>query len=249
MELRLDDQVAIVTGASRGIGRAIAAAFATAGARVMLVSRKEDTLREVAAALDGEVDVFPANVGDLDAADACIAATIERFGGLRILVNNAAANPYYGPMLEISPSQFDKIIQVNLRGPLFWTRAAWQRALREHPGVVVNISSGGAIYPTAGLGVYDMAKAALNLFTVQLAGEIAPTRVVGIAPGLVKTHFSQVLVDNFGEPMAARLPARRLGEPEDVADLALFLVSEHASYITGVTYPVDGGVGSQDAAS
>src|SRR5262245_60419140 len=108
MELRLDGRVAIVTGASRGIGRAIASAFATAGARVVLVARKEENLREAAAAIDGDVAIHPANVGDLAAAEACIAETVQRFGSVDILVNNAAANPHYGPMLEISPSQFDK---------------------------------------------------------------------------------------------------------------------------------------------
>jgi NAD(P)-dependent dehydrogenase (short-subunit alcohol dehydrogenase family) len=248
MELRLDGRVAIVTGASRGIGHAIASAFATAGASVVLVSRKEETLRQAAGLIDGDVAVHPANVGDLAAAEACVAETMQRFGSVDILVNNAAANPYYGPMLEISPSQFDKIIEVNLRGPLFWSKAAWQQSMRERPGVILNISSGGSVYPTTGLGVYDMAKAALNLFTRQLAGEIAPTRVVCIAPGLVETHFSQILVEGFGEEIARRLPARRLGQPEDVADLALFLVSDHATYITGETYFVDGGTGSQAAA-
>ena len=248
MDIRLDGRVALVTGASRGIGRAIAATFAAAGAQVMICSRKEDALRDAAESMDGDVAIVAANVGDVAAGEACVAATLQRFGRLDILVNNAAANPYYGPMLEIDPARFDKIMQVNLRGPLLWAQAAWNGAMRESPGVILNISSGGSAYPSAGLGVYDMAKAALNHLTRQLAGEIAPTRVVGIAPGLIKTDFSQVLVDTMGDQLAAKLPARRLGEPDDVAALALYLVSDHSSYITGETYFVDGGLGSRDAA-
>src|SRR5215510_8882954 len=125
MELRLDGKVALVTGASRGIGRAIAAEYAASGARVMLSSRKQDALEEAAATMDGEVAVYAAHAGDLEAADACVAATIERFGGLDILVNNAATNPYYGPTLGVDPGRYDKTFEVNLRGPLFWCRSAW----------------------------------------------------------------------------------------------------------------------------
>ena len=249
MNLSLDGRVAIVTGASRGIGKAIAGSFAAAGARVMISSRKEEALREAAASMEGEVEIYPANVGDVGAGEACVAETIERWGRLDILVNNAAASPYYGPTLDIDASSFDKIMAVNLRGPLLWAKAAWEAAMEERPGVIVNISSGGSVYPSPGLGVYDMAKAALNLFTRQLAGEIAPTRVVGIAPGLIRTDFSRVLVEEFGETLAAQLPARRLGTPEDVAAIALFLVSDQASYITGETYFVDGGFGSREATS
>jgi NAD(P)-dependent dehydrogenase (short-subunit alcohol dehydrogenase family) len=243
MEIRLDGKVALVTGASKGIGKAIAAGFAEAGAHVMLSSRKLDQLEAAAEEIKGDTAVFAANAGDIDAADACVRATIERFGGLDILVNNAATNPYNGPTMEIDPARFDKTFQVNIRGPVFWCQAAWKHALREKPGVIVNIASVGGLRAEAILGAYNLTKAALIHLTRQLAAELQPTRVVGLAPGLVKTDFSQYLVDNFGERLAETLPTRRLGEPEDVAGLAVFLASDRASWITGETYVIDGGAG------
>jgi NAD(P)-dependent dehydrogenase (short-subunit alcohol dehydrogenase family) len=243
MEIRLDGKVALVTGASKGIGKAIAKSYAEAGAKVMLSSRKLDGLKAAAAEIDGETEVFPANVGDIEAADACVRATIERFGGLDILVNNAATNPYAGPTMEIDPARFDKTFQVNIRGPVFWCQAAWKYALAEHPGVILNIASVGGLRAEAVLGTYNLTKAAVIHLTRQLAAELAPTRVVGIAPGLVETDFAQYLVDNFGERLAATLPTGRLGEPQDIANLALFMVSDLGSWITGETYVIDGGAG------
>jgi len=248
MELRLDGKVALVTGASKGIGKAIAAEMAASGAKVMISSRKQAALEEAAAEMDGEVAVHAANAGDIAAADACVAATVERFGGLDILVNNAATNPYYGPTLAVDQARYDKTFDVNLRGPLFWCQSAWQRAFKDKPGVIMNIASVGGLRAEGYLGVYNVTKAALIHLTRQLASELGPTRVVGIAPGLVKTDFAKVLVDNFGEALAASLPTRRLGEPEDIAHLATFLASDAASWITGETYVIDGGAGVRGAA-
>jgi NAD(P)-dependent dehydrogenase (short-subunit alcohol dehydrogenase family) len=253
MQISLEGKVALVTGASKGIGRAIAGSLAAAGANVMLSSRKQDQLEVAAAEIgesgaSGETAVFAANAGDVDSARACVAATIERFGGLDILVNNAATNPYYGSTLGVDEGRFDKTFQVNLRGPLFWCQAAWEQAMRDKPGVIINIASVGGLRAEGALGVYNLTKAALIHLTRQLGGELGPTRVVGIAPGLVKTDFAAVLVANYGDSLAASMPLKRLGEPQDIANLATFLASDMASWITGETYVIDGGAGVRSGA-
>jgi NAD(P)-dependent dehydrogenase (short-subunit alcohol dehydrogenase family) len=244
MDVSLDGKVALVTGASRGIGRAIAAELAASGAKVMINSRKQEGLEAAAAEMSGEVEICAANAGDDGAGERVVNATLERFGALDILVNNAATNPYYGPTLGVDESRYDKTFQVNLKAPIFWCRAAYEQAFRERPGVIINIASVGGLRTDSGaLGIYNLTKAALIHFTRQLAGEIGPTRVVGIAPGLVKTDFASVLVENFGDELAARMPTGRLGEPEDIAHLATFLASDLAGWITGETYVIDGGAG------
>jgi NAD(P)-dependent dehydrogenase (short-subunit alcohol dehydrogenase family) len=243
MEVSLAGKVALVTGASRGIGKAIAKEFAASGAKVMLSSRKREGLEEAAADIDGDVDIFPAHAGRPEDGEACVQATIDRFGGLDILVNNAGANPYYGATMEVDEARYDKTFEVNLRGPVFWSKAAWHKAFKHKPGVIMNIASVGGLRSEFGLGVYNVTKAALIHLTRQLAGELGPTRVVGIAPGLVKTHFAAYLVENFGDELAKRVPTKRLGEPEDIAALATFLASDKASWITGETYVIDGGAG------
>lgn len=247
MQISMEGKVALVTGGSRGIGKAIAATLAASGAKVMITSRKLDALEAAAAEMDGEVEVFAGNAGDPEVARACVAATIERFGGLDILVNNAATNPYYGATLGVDEGRFDKTFQVNLRGPLFWCQAAWDQAMKDRPGVMVNIASVGGLRSEAGLGVYNLTKAALIHLTRQLANELGPTRVVGIAPGLVQTDFAAYLVENFGDRLAKQLPLQRLGEPQDIANLAVFLASDAASWITGDTYVIDGGAGVRSA--
>ena len=243
MEISLRGKTAIVTGASRGIGQAIAKSFVEAGAQVMLTSRKLDALQATAKEMDGETDVFAANAGEIDQAQACIDATMKRFGKIDILVNNAATNPYYGETLGVDSARFDKTFQVHLKGPLFWSQAVWNASMQRKPGVILNIASVGGLRAEQGLGVYNLTKAAVIHLTSQLACELGKTRVVGIAPGLVKTQFASVLIENFGDKLAAALPTKRLGEPQDIANMALFLCSDLASWITGETYVVDGGAG------
>ncbi len=243
MEISLRGNTALVTGASRGIGKAIAKSFVDAGAQVMLTSRKEDALRAAANEMDGETEIFAANAGDIEQGQACVDATMKRFGKIDILVNNAATNPYYGETLGVDSSRFDKTFQVNLKGPLFWSQAVWNASMQKNPGVILNIASVGGLRAEHGLGVYNLTKAAVIHLTSQLACELGKTRVVGIAPGLVKTLFASVLIENVGDKLAAALPTKRLGEPQDIANLALFLCSDLASWITGETYVIDGGAG------
>jgi NAD(P)-dependent dehydrogenase (short-subunit alcohol dehydrogenase family) len=238
----LSGRVALVTGASRGIGLSIAASLSAAGAAVMLSSRKQDALDQVAAGLTGPVATFAANAGDPEAAAACVAATVERLGGLDILVNNAATNPHYGRLIDIDLPRYDKTMQVNLRGPLVWTQAAWRAAMAEQGGCVINISSIGGLRHQGGIGGYNVSKAGLIHMTRILASELGPTvRVNAIAPGLVDTDFARILVQTHGEALADRLPARRIGQPVDIGGAALWLASDLASWVTGQVIGVDGG--------
>ena len=242
MELSLKGKVALVTGASRGIGKAIAQAYSDAGASVLLSSRKQDALEAAAAEIGGEVAVFPANAGDPEQAAAAVAHCVERFGAVDILVNNAATNPYFGPAMDIDLARYDKTWEVNLRGVLVWTQEAWKRSLAERGGSVINIASVGGFSIEQGIGIYNTTKAALIHLTKTLAAELAPNvRVNAIAPGLVKTDMARALWEPQEERIAASMPLARLGEPVDIANAALFLASDLASWVTGHTLVVDGG--------
>lgn len=242
MEISLDGQVALVTGASKGIGKAIATTLAEAGAKVMLSSRKHDALEAAAADIDGETAVFAANAGDPDQAKACVEATVDTFGRVDILVNNAATNPYYGRAIEIDLGRYDKTHEVNLRGPLVWTQEAWKASMEEHGGKVINIASIGGFQTSEVIGIYDNTKAALMHLTRVLALDLSPqVRVNAIAPGLVKTDMAKALWEPAEEQIARVTPLRRLGVPQDIADAALFLASDLSSWMTGNTMVVDGG--------
>jgi NAD(P)-dependent dehydrogenase (short-subunit alcohol dehydrogenase family) len=241
-DLDLTGKVALVTGASKGIGAAIARIYAEHGASVMLSSRKVEALEATAAAIDGDTAVFPANAGKPDQAQACVAATVARFGRLDILVNNAATNPYYGPAIDIDLPRFDKIIEVNLRGPLVWIQEAWKQAMAEQGGAIINVASVGGLKYEGPIGIYDMTKAALIHLTKHLATELGPgVRVNALAPGLIKTDFARALWEPGGDRDSWPWPLARLGEPLDVARAALYLASDLSSWVTGEVTVVDGG--------
>ena len=241
--MRLDGKVAVVTGGSRGIGKRIASRFAEAGASVMIVSRKAETLEEAAAEIGHGCQWISANVGDAEAAAEAVSATIDRLGSLDVLVNNAATNPYAGPMIDVDLPRWDKTLQVNVTAPLVWTQQAWSAWMSTHGGAVVNVASVAALRPSRILGVYGLSKAALVYQSRQLAAELAPkVRVNTILPGLIRTDFARVLWEGErGAEVAEAYPLKRLGEPVDIANAALYLASEASSWMTGQELVLDGG--------
>jgi NAD(P)-dependent dehydrogenase (short-subunit alcohol dehydrogenase family) len=242
MEISLEGKVALVTGASRGIGKAISQAFADAGASVLLTSRKQDALEAAAAEIGGTTDVFAANAGDPEQAAAAVEHCMARFGSIDILVNNAATNPYMGPTMQIDLPRYDKTWEVNHRGPLVWTQLAWKASMADRGGNIINISSVGGLSVEPAIGIYNGTKAALLHLTRTMAAELAPkVRVNAICPGLVKTDMARALWEPNEERIGASMPLARLGEPSDIANAALYLASDLSSWVTGTHLIVDGG--------
>jgi NAD(P)-dependent dehydrogenase (short-subunit alcohol dehydrogenase family) len=243
MEIRLDGLVALVTGGSRGIGKSIAETFVEAGAQVMLTSRKAEACESAAKQIGEGAHYEAGHIGSEEDAERVIEATMDRLGRIDILVNNAATNPYAGPIIDIDRARWDKTFSTNLTAPLFWTQRVWGRWMKENGGSVLNIASVGGYGTSPILGVYDITKAALIHMTKQLAAELAPkVRVNALAPGLVKTDFAKALwEDGKGDQVAKAYPLERLGEVEDVAGAGLFLCAETGRWITGQTWILDGG--------
>jgi NAD(P)-dependent dehydrogenase (short-subunit alcohol dehydrogenase family) len=240
-------KTALVTGASRGIGKAIAVALVEHGANVVLSSRKQDALDEVAEEIrakhpEAQVLAKAAHVSDQAAAQECIEASIDAFGSLDILINNAGTNPYFGPLVDLDAPRAQKIFEINQLAMVTWTQLAWKKWMQANGGAIVNIASIGGMTTEPGIGFYNATKAAVIHLTRQFAAELAPgVRVNAIAPGVVRTHLAKALWENFEKQLSAKLPMRRIGEPEDIAKAALFLAGDDSSWMTGQTMVVDGG--------
>jgi NAD(P)-dependent dehydrogenase (short-subunit alcohol dehydrogenase family) len=247
----LSGKVAVVTGASRGIGREIALAYARAGADVVLASRKQPDLDVVAtevAALGagaGRALAKACHTGDAEQVEALVVAAVERFGGVDILVNNAATNPHFGPLLDAEESHWDKTLDVNVKGYVRMVRACAPRMRQRDGGAIVNVASVSGLAPWPGLGVYSVSKAAVLHLTRVLAVELAgdKIRVNALAPGFIKTDFSRALwsAEDTRRRLESSIPQRRIAEPQELIGAALYLASDAASFTTGAVLVVDGG--------
>lgn len=244
----LEGKVALITGASKGIGEAIARYFAANGAKVVINSRKQEELDKVAesiTAAGGNCTGIAANAGDITACKILVEKVVELHGGIDILVNNAASNPVYGPVVQCEEWAFDKIMNVNVKAPFELSKLVFPVMKARGGGSVINISSIAGLTPDPGLGMYSVSKAALNMLTKVTAKEWGADhiRVNSICPGLIKTKFSEALWQDEKSLnyFTKRLPIARMGTVEEIAGLALYLASDASGYCTGGIYTADGG--------
>jgi dehydrogenase/reductase SDR family protein 4 len=245
----LNNKVAIVTGASKGIGRAIAMALGRQGATVVVSSRKQEAVDETAAAfrhLGINATGITCHMGDLEQVHGLVREVDKKFGGFDILVNNAAINPVFGPVVDTDMNVFDKIMEVNVKGPLELCKLAHPIMKTRGGGSIINISSIEGITPGLGLGLYSISKATLIAMTKVLAREWGADHIRAnvICPGLVKTKFSEALTSNdrIMKIVMARQALPMVAEPEDIAGLALYLASDASRFCTGAVYTLDGGM-------
>jgi NAD(P)-dependent dehydrogenase (short-subunit alcohol dehydrogenase family) len=245
---QMDGKIALVTGASKGIGEAMARGLAEFGASVVVSSRKQEAVDKVASAFqaDGlEATGIAANMGNGDDIQSLVEKTVETYGGIDIVINNAAANPVFGPIQETDERAFNKIIDVNLKGPFELCKAAYPILKKRGGGSIINISSIGGIKPEQFIGIYSVSKAAINSLTQAMAQDWGADniRVNSICPGLIRTKFSEALWSNqkILDRFLKKIPLNRAGTPEDVAGLAVFLASDAGAYCTGGVYLLDGG--------
>lgn len=245
----LEGKVALITGASKGIGEAIARFFAANGAKVIINSRKQEELDKVAESIHAAGGVctgIAANAGDIAACKLLVEKSVALYGGIDILVNNAASNPVFGPVITAEEWAFDKIMNVNVKAPFELGKLIYPIMKERGGGSVINISSIAALTPDPGLGLYSVSKAALNMLTKVTAKEWGPDgiRVNAICPGLIKTKFSEALWqdEKWLNRFVKQAPIPRMGTVEEIASLALFLASAASGYCTGTIFSADGGV-------
>jgi len=244
----LEGKVALITGASKGIGQAIAEMYAAAGAKVVVSSRKQEAVDQVAKSITdkgGQAIGVACNVGEAQDVQRLIEKTLSTYGTIDILVNNAAANPAFGPVVQTEGSAFDKIININLKAPFELAKQVYPYLKEKKSGSVINISSIGGIRPEQGLGIYSVSKAALISLTKVMAKEWGDDniRVNVICPGLIKTKFSEALWSNekIMSMIMKMQSIKRAGTPEEIGALALFLASDSSAYCTGAVFTADGG--------
>jgi NAD(P)-dependent dehydrogenase (short-subunit alcohol dehydrogenase family) len=244
----LTGRVALVTGASRGIGSAIAEALAEQGAQVVLTSRKQADLDQEAGRINerypAQATAIAAHAGRPEDLEKLVKQVMEQFSRIDILVNNAATNPYFGPIIGADLSAWDKTFEVNLRGMFVLTKLVYEASMEARGGAVVNVASIGGLRPGFGLGVYNVTKAGVIMLTRQLAKELGgKVRVNAVAPGVIKTRFAEALWGNetILERILAANPMGRIGMPDEVAGAVVFLASDAASYINGEVLAIDGG--------
>lgn len=242
---RLAGRVAIVTGASRGIGLAIAHRLVAEGARVAITARNSDALDEAVHELGGSsvAAAFAGRADDLDHQNATFSGVAQLFGSVDILVNNAGINPAYGTLMDLPLAAAKKILDVNVLGTLSWVQQAHAAGMSTRGGSIINIASVAGIKPAAGISFYGVSKAAIINLTASLAVELGPRiRVNAVAPAVVKTKFAEALYVGREEQVSAQYPLGRLGVPSDISSAVAFLASDEASWITGQTFVLDGGV-------
>jgi NAD(P)-dependent dehydrogenase (short-subunit alcohol dehydrogenase family) len=244
----LTGKVALVTGASRGIGLAIAQVLASAGARVALSGRKQEALDQAAAALrTAGADVLPvaANASDAEGVKAMVAKVIDTYGSLDILVNNAATNPHFGPLLTAQESQWDKILDVNIKGCVRTIQASVESMRQRGGGKIINIASILGFQAQPNMGIYCISKAGVIMLTQVLALELAADniQVNAIAPGFIRTQFSRVLWETpeAYQKLTRLIPQGRIGTPEDLTGIVLYLASPASAFTTGAVFTIDGG--------